>query len=54
MATRKQEVEVVRLEHVNGATVSVAADRAETLIAGGQFTAASGGRKQPAKPADEK
>lgn len=27
----------VRLTHVNGATVSVPADRADALVAGGQF-----------------
>jgi hypothetical protein len=39
MATKKKDDTVVRLQHLNGATVTVSADRAEALVAGGLFSA---------------
>ena len=41
MAPKKDDTKTTRLTHSNGATVVVPADKAETLIAGGNFAAAT-------------
>lgn len=44
MATKKNDDSVVRLQHVNGAEVTVSSDKAERLVAGGMFAPASTSR----------
>jgi hypothetical protein len=51
MARAKEASDGVRLTHANGATVVVSDDKAERLIAGGQFTEQAK-RSTAAKPAD--
>lgn len=47
MATKKSDS--VKLTHVNGATVSVDASKADRLVAGGNFTAAKTTAKSDSK-----
>lgn len=53
MANKKQEDAVVRLVHVNGATVSVPADRAEAVVATGVFSEESARKTAPKSGSDK-
>lgn len=46
-----EKPKTVKLSHSNGTTVVVAADRAESLVAGGNFSKFSAGAKQAARDA---
>lgn len=51
MATKKEESKTTRLSHSSGTTVVVDSDKAERLVAGGNFSAFSASARKNAREA---